>query len=167
MGSAAGITLEELLAWNDEAAGNWKTHLEANPALLELPCGINGAANVQALVRHIWGAELRWSHRLAGLPEVPEAEWPAGPLETLFTLHTRAVGFFRTLLTAPAESWNEPYELKFDWLAPEKRRISRRKVAGHMLLHSQRHYAQLATLVRVAGYPVTVMGDLLLSAALG
>ena len=48
-----GITMEELLAWNNESAGFWKAHLEANPALLELPCGIGGTANVQELVRHI------------------------------------------------------------------------------------------------------------------
>lgn len=164
MGSAAAITLEELLAWNDEAAGDWKRHLEANPALLEAPCGINGAQNVQALVRHIWGAELRWSQRLAGLPE---ETWPEEPLDALFTLHTRAVELFRTLLTAPAESWNGPYELKFEWLPPEKRRVSRRKIAAHMLLHSQRHYAQLATLARMAGYPIEGTGDVLFSAVLG
>ena len=49
------ITLEELLAWNHESAVFWKAHLEANPGLLELPCGIGGSANVQAFVRHIWG----------------------------------------------------------------------------------------------------------------
>ena len=54
------ITLEELLVWNQETSGFWKAHLEANPALLELPCGIGGTANVQELVAHVWGVELRW-----------------------------------------------------------------------------------------------------------
>ena len=53
------ITLEELLAWNHESASFWKAHLEANPALLEFPCGIGGTANVQQFVSHIWGVELR------------------------------------------------------------------------------------------------------------
>jgi uncharacterized damage-inducible protein DinB len=163
MSSDVGISLQELLAWNDEAAHDWKSHLEANPAALELPCGINGAANVQALVRHIWGAELRWSQRLAGLPT---PEFPEGPLDVLFAMHTSAMELFRGLLAAPAANWDESYELKADWLAPEKRNVSRRKVAAHFLLHSQRHYAQLATLVRVAGYPVTVWGDLLFSTTL-
>ncbi len=44
---SAAITLEELVAWNDEAAAFWKSHLESNPALLDLPCGIGGAVNVQ------------------------------------------------------------------------------------------------------------------------
>jgi uncharacterized damage-inducible protein DinB len=163
MSSGAAITLEELLAWCDEAAGSWKKHFEAHPAILELPCGINGAQNVLALVRHIWGAELRWSQRLAGLP-VEEAR--EGPLDTLFTMHLEAMGLYRNLVAEPAERWDEPYELNFNWVPPEWRHVSRRKVAGHSLLHSQRHYAQLATLVREAGYPVTVMGDLLFSIAL-
>jgi hypothetical protein len=46
---------------------------------------------------------------------------------------------------------DRPYELKFEWLPPEKRSVSRRRIAAHLLVHSQRHYAQLATLARVAG----------------
>jgi hypothetical protein len=57
---SAGITFEEMLAWNNQASDYWKAHLEANPNLLDLPCGIGGAKNVQEFVRHIWGAELGW-----------------------------------------------------------------------------------------------------------
>lgn len=163
MSAGVGISLEELLAWNDEAALSWKSYFEANPAALELPCGINEAANVQGLVRHVWGAEQRWGARLAGLPI---EEWPTGPLDALFAMHTKAMDIYRGLLAGHTESWDEPYELKFDWLAPEKRQVSRRKVAAHGLVHSQRHYAQLMTLVRVAGYPAAFLGDLLFSAAL-
>ncbi len=30
-----GITLEELLAWNEQSSDFWKSHLDANPKLLE------------------------------------------------------------------------------------------------------------------------------------
>jgi uncharacterized damage-inducible protein DinB len=163
MSSGVGISLEELLAWSDEAAHCWKSHFEANPAVLELPCGINNSANVQALTRHIWGAEQRWSQRLAGLPET---EFPQGSLDALFSMHTRAVELFRELLDGPSERWNEDYELRFDWLPTEKRHVSRRKIVLHALIHSQRHYAQLATLVRMAGFPIKTGGDLLFSVAL-
>jgi uncharacterized damage-inducible protein DinB len=39
-------------------------------------------------------------------------------------------------------------------------------MAAHALFHGQRHWAQLATLVRVAGFPSGFKGDLLLSRAL-
>ena len=41
--------------------------------------------------------------------------------------------------------------------------MSRRKVLAHALFHSQRHWAQLATLVRAAGFPSGFRGDLLFS----
>ena len=37
---SAGITLEEMLAWNDQASEYWRAHFDANPILLYLPCGI-------------------------------------------------------------------------------------------------------------------------------
>jgi len=163
MSSGVGISLEELLAWSDESAHHWKNHFETNPAVLELPCGINNTANVQALARHVWGAELRWSQRLTGLAET---EFTDGPLDALFAMHTKAMELFRDLLAERAESWDQSYELKFDWLPAEERHVSRRKIALHALIHSQRHYAQLATLVRVAGFPVKTRGDLLFSVAL-
>jgi uncharacterized damage-inducible protein DinB len=163
---SVGITLEELLVWNQEASAFWKAHLESNPSLLELPCGIGGTANVQEFVRHIWGVELRWCQRLAGLPVLGREEMPSGPLDALYDLHVRAVQIFRDLLAGPDEGWSEPYVLQFDWIPPEARTVSRRKVAGHTLFHSQRHWAQLATLVRTAGFPSEFKGDLLFSAGL-
>lgn len=160
------ITLSELLGWNDQAANHWKAHLEANPALLELPCDIGGTVNVQGFVRHIWGVELRWAQRIAGEPPMDRDKMPQGPLDALFDFHIQAVKSFRALLDDPAMNWEEKMAIEANWLPPELRSVSRRKVAGHALFHSQRHYAQLATLVRVAGFPSKFMGDMLLSSAL-
>lgn len=163
---SVGVSLDELLAWNDEAAGYWYEHLDINPSLLEVRCDIGGTRNVQELVRHIWGVELRWSQRLAGLPQLSKEATPAGPLEALFNLHREAVEIFRNLLAAPEQSWSEPYIFDLAQIPENLRSPSRRKVAAHALFHSQRHYAQLATLVRQAGLPVRVGGDLLFSPAL-
>ncbi|MGA2084928.1 MAG: DinB family protein [Terracidiphilus sp.] len=160
------ISLEELLAWNQESSNFWKAHLDANPALLELPCGIGGSANVQEFVRHIWGVELVWSQRIAGLPLTDRKDMPAGPLGALFDLHLKAVQIFRSLLDDPAQNWDETQTLKYPWLPPEGLTVSRRKVLAHTLFHSQRHWAQLATLVRAAGFPSGFKGDLLFSSAL-
>jgi uncharacterized damage-inducible protein DinB len=160
------ITLQELLAWNHESAEFWKRHLDANPALLELPCGIGGAANVQEFVRHIWAVELRWSQRIAGLPELARTDVPAGPLDALFALHQQTVEIVRTLLDDPTQEWDKTVTLEFAWLPPHARNASRRKIMAHALFHSQRHWAQLATLVRAAGFPSEFKGDLLFSKAL-
>jgi uncharacterized damage-inducible protein DinB len=161
-----GITLEELLAWNEETSEWWKAHLEAHPQLLELPCDIGGTRNVQEFVRHIWGVELRWSQRLAELPVTAREDIPTGPLNALFALHTQAMETFRELLLKDDASWSQAFALDLANIPPEKQTMSRRKIALHALLHGHRHWAQLATLVRVAGFSSGFGGDLLFSRAL-
>lgn len=163
---SVGMSLEELLAWSWESSNYWKAYLDANPQVLSLPCDIGGTSNVQGFVRHIWGADLRWGQRLAGLPVIDRDQVPTGPLDALFEMHSKAVGIFRGLLEAPDESWEQPFILDFEWVPPEARKVSRRKIALHALMHSQRHWAQLATLVRKAGFSSGFRGDLLFSPTL-
>ncbi|MDR3751702.1 MAG: DinB family protein [Terracidiphilus sp.] len=160
------ITLQELLVWSKESSDFWHEHLLANPSLLELPCSIGGTSNVQGFVRHIWAVDLRWSQRIAGLPELPREDVPAGPLDALYGLHQQAVQIFSALLNDPAQDWDAIKALEYDWLPAHARTASRRKLMAHALFHSQRHWAQLATLVREAGFPVKFPGDLLFSSAL-
>ncbi|HEY1160994.1 MAG TPA: DinB family protein [Terracidiphilus sp.] len=160
------ITHEELLAWNCESANFWKAHLDANPALLRLPCDIGRTTNVQEFVRHIWAVDLLWAQRIAGLPELDRERVPAGPLDVLFDLHLEAVNIFRAILNDPAQAWDDTMTLDYPWLPPEARKPSRRKLLAHVLFHSQRHWAQLATLVRAAGFPSGFKGDLIFSQAL-
>lgn len=162
----AVISLEELLDWNCEAANSWKSHLNTNPALLQLPCDIGGNADVVGLVRHIWGAELIWSQRIAGLAQRDKATWPIGPLEALFDLHLEAERNFRALLKSPDTEWDGLLIFRHPALPIAAHDPSRRKVMAHALVHSQRHWAQLTTLVRVAGFPSEFKGDLLFSSAL-
>jgi len=160
------ISIEELLAWNDEASAFWKAHFEANPAVLQLPCDIGGTTTVQELVRHIWGVELRWAQRIAGKPPTPREEMPAGPLDALFEMHMSANGIVRKLLEDPGHDWNEIFALEIPSLPVHLRKASRRKLMAHLLFHSQRHWAQLATLVRSAGFPSGFYGDILFSAGI-
>ncbi len=162
----SAITMEELLGWNEESAQFWKRLFDANPALLRLPCGIDNAPEVQELVRHNWMAELRWAQCVAGLPIVPRAELPTGPIDALFGLHLEAVRIFRALLDDPAWNWNETIALEYEWLPAPLRTASRRKIAAHALFHTQRHWAQLATLARAAGFPSGFEGDVIFSPAL-
>jgi uncharacterized damage-inducible protein DinB len=158
------LTMKELLAWNRESAQFWKAHLETNSSLLQLPCGIAGTANVEQFVAHVWGAELRWSQRVAGLAVTPREEMPSKPLDAVFGMHEKAVALWEKLLDDPGVDWDAA--LQFDWLPPQVQETSRRKLMAHALFHSQRHWAQLATLVRNAGFPSQFKGDLIFSRAL-
>ena len=128
--------------------------------------GIGGAKTVQDFVRHIWGAELRWAQRLAAVPETPREAMPQGPLDALFDFHRQAMDHFQRLLADPHQDWSAPYTLDAPTLPPELRTISRRKAFAHVLFHGQRHWAQLATLIRQAGTPSGFRGDLLFSPGL-
>jgi uncharacterized damage-inducible protein DinB len=158
--------MAELLQWSDEASTFWNKHLDAHPDLLQLPCGIGGAATVQDLVRHIWGAELRWAERLSGLPETPREALPIGPLAVLFAIHEEAEPIYKRLLSDPQQDWDAPYTFHSPSLPDGKMEFSRRRVLAHAMLHGQRHWAQLATLVRAAGFPSGFRGDILFSSAL-
>ena len=162
----AAITLQELLTWSQEAAKFWKAHFEANPALLELPCAIDDAGVVQVLVRHIWMADLRWAQFVSGQPMTPRPDLPKSPFSALYGMHEQAAKMFQSLLDDPATDWNETITLAYDWLPADLRNASRRKLMAHALLHSQRHWAQLATLLRNAGFPSNFWGDVIFSRAL-
>jgi uncharacterized damage-inducible protein DinB len=158
------VTFRELLDWNEEAATFWNSYLTTHPNLLELPCGISGAVTVQDLVRHIWRAELIWAQRIAGLPQTADADIPKGPLVALFGLHKLAAQISREVIDDPAHDWRQT--LSFDWLPPQARTGTHRKYMAHALLHGHRHWAQLATLVRAAGFPSEFKGDLIFSPVL-
>ncbi|HXR39546.1 MAG TPA: DinB family protein [Terracidiphilus sp.] len=160
------ITIEELLAWSQEASSFWKAYLDANPAVLPLPCDIGRTKNVQEFVRHIWAVDLFWARCIAGLPELDREKVPAGPLDALFDLHLEGVKLIRSILDDPAFAWDEKLNMDFPWMPPEGRTPTRRKALTHVLLHSQRHWAQMATLVRTAGFPSGFKGDMLFSSAL-
>ena len=159
------VTLEELVAWNCQSSDWWKAHLDSDPGLLALPCGIGGNADVQAFVRHIWGAELVWSQILTSLEITDYEVWPEGPLNVLFDLHLSAVDNFRALLDNPNTLWDEK-SVHYPWRRSEQPKPTRRKALAHVLLHSQRHWAQLATLLRTAGFPSGFRGDLLFNSAM-
>lgn len=163
---SVGISMEELLAWNEQSSNWWKAHLDSHQELLQLPCGIGGAATVQDLVRNVWGAELRWAQRLAGVPETAREAMHLGPLDALFDFHRQAMDRFQRLLADPQQDWSAPYTLDAAFLPPEQKTFSRRKAFGHVLFHGQRHWAQLATLLRQAGSPSGFRGDLLFCSTL-
>jgi hypothetical protein len=157
----AAVMLQELLAWNEHSARTWKAHLDANPALLALPFDVGGTTDVLNFIRHIWVAELRWAQRLANVPVADSQALPTGPLEALFAVHLQAAQIFRSLFAAPQDTWNDPFEIDIEFVPVEERAVPRHRVAASALLHSQRHWAQLATIIPTDAFPWQYRCDLL------
>ncbi len=144
------IPVETLLAWNDTTAQHWRDFILANPAILTLPSDIRNGSTVADTLHHIVAAELRYASRLASIPEPDYSAFPQDSANALYNTHTRAFEIIREQLADPNYDWST--ELTFNTLTAGRLRATREIILLHLTLHSIRHYAQLATLVRQQGY---------------
>jgi uncharacterized damage-inducible protein DinB len=153
----------ELLEWVESMTGGWKRLLTAHPEILEFPCDIRETTSVAQLLQHIVAAELRYAERLNGLVETPYESVPYGSVEALYQTHDRAMNLLRPLLNRDEAFWET--ELEFRTRSAGPFHATRRTIFVHLLTHSVRHYAQLATLTRKQGVSPDFPMDYLLMAA--
>jgi uncharacterized damage-inducible protein DinB len=139
------LTADELLAWLEKTTAGWHKILTSHPEFLSTPCDIAGVQTVAQLLQHIFAVELRYAERLAELPVSDYASVAFDTVDALYATHSRAVGIFHQLLDSDID-WNQSIE--FTTRSSGSLRSTRKTILFHTLLHSIRHYAQLATLAR-------------------
>jgi uncharacterized damage-inducible protein DinB len=149
----------ELIAWNDQAAQQWRAFANANPEVLTVPCDIYRAKTVGELLQHIVAAELRYAERLSEMTPTDYSAISFSTAEEIFRTHDHAMDLFRTLLARDDFDWSA--KLTFPTLTAGTMRAPRRTIFFHAMLHAIRHYAQLSTLVRQAGFSTGFGGDYL------
>jgi uncharacterized damage-inducible protein DinB len=142
------LTAHDLIAWAEKTSTGWRNLLTQHPELLALPCNIMGVQTVAQLLQHIVAVELRFAQRLADQPVTEYADIPYDSVESIYSTHDRAIALLRPLLDSDID-WNATIEFATRSTGPGRSR--RRTILFHSLLHSIRHYAQLATLVRQNG----------------
>lgn len=157
--------LLDYTAWQRNA---WREWFQASDvAALAVSTGANGDGRfttIGALVRHIFSAELRYVERILGTPLTDTSTIPSDEVAPIFALGERGRAMLLDLLaTFPADRWDPPIEFP---LMNRTVRLSPHKVVLHALTHEIRHWAQVATLLRLQGYKVPVQ-DLLLAPVLG
>jgi uncharacterized damage-inducible protein DinB len=145
----AVLTGEEVLAWLEKNSEHWQSLLTEHPEALALPCDIAGAKSAGELLQHIVAVELRYAERLAGLPITDYATIAFDSAASIYATHNRALTLFKEQLASRDVDWDERIEFVTRTMGPA--RSSRKTVLFHALLHSARHYAQLATLIRQHG----------------
>ena len=143
------LTAQDLMAWNERTSTNWQQLLAAHPELLIVPCDIAGTKTIGELLQHIVAVELRYAERLADLPVSDYANVPFNSVGAIYATHHRATAIFQQLLDTPDIDWDQPMEFMTRSMGPA--RSNRKTILFHALLHSIRHYAQLASLVRHCG----------------
>jgi uncharacterized damage-inducible protein DinB len=142
------LTADEILAWLETTSAKWRALIEEHPEILAMPCDVMGVGTVGGLLQHIVAVEVRYAEQLSGLPVTEYAAIPFDSGEVIYATHERAVELYRKQLAADVD-WNETIELKTRSMGAL--RASRKTPLFHAMLHSIRHYAQLATLVRQHG----------------
>jgi uncharacterized damage-inducible protein DinB len=102
------------------------------------------------MLLHIFAVELRYAERLNEVVEVTPYERHTGkPSGELFAMGEQAR---RMLAEYLAHAPDLDRVLTFPTLTSGTLSASKRKIAIHMLLHGVRHWAQLATALREAGF---------------
>lgn len=160
-----GVPFPALLTYRDAETVRWREWLERRPAALGVPFSDGMLPTIGSVVRHIFAVELRFGQRLAGLPVSDWPEFRQESLAEIFALGDEArrlVGAF--LAEATDERMRET--LTFETLTAGMVTASRHKLVANLLNHGTRHWAQVATVLRIHGYADQWPHDLLLSDAL-
>ena len=156
------LTANEVLQWNDSNTAHWRKLFEQHPEALALPCDIRGSSTVADLLQHIVAVELRYAERLGEEAVTEYADVPKESITKIFAVHDRAIAKINILLADATYDW----QLEIDMETRQGRLIATRNaVLFHTLLHSMRHYAQLATLLRHSGITATWPMDYLMVSA--
>ena len=151
--AAAGITFDELLRHNEEETERWHEFFSTHPEALDITVDMAQSESIRAVLVHIMAVELLYSERIQGIFRATFAasDFPSGDVEALFRTGAKARASFRELLGPYSDQdWGET--LSFPTKTAGTLTASRRKIFVHAMLHSMRHWAQLATTLRQKGF---------------
>ena len=158
------VTFQELLNYSKEELGRWRRWFDQHPEALNVKIEIAQAPDIRMLLQHIIMVELRYAEWLLGEAITPVEAIAAQSVEGLFGAAEAAqVKWQRLIDTSSDEPWDEMMAFP----APmERLRASRRKCFVHAFVHSVRHWAQLATALRTAGYKQDWQHDFIFSSVI-
>jgi uncharacterized damage-inducible protein DinB len=147
------LTLEDLMdytAWERQKWHDWLG--QHGDEVLEIgaePHGDGRFTTVGDLVRHMFSAEKRYIDRLSGRVLTDTASIPNDNVEALFQFGEQSRKELKEFLeTYPSEKWGVPEDHKF---GNHVLTLTPRKIVVHVVLHEIRHWAQIATLLRLNG----------------
>lgn len=149
------IDLNLLIDYTDWERQKWYDWLQQHgQQVLKTGAGPHGDGRFQTvgdLIRHIFSAEKRYVERLSGRPLTDTASIPSDNIEALFQFSRQSRKELKQFVeTFPAQEWDSPQELTFPNLGFYVK-ATPRKIVIHILMHEIRHWAQIATLLRLTG----------------
>lgn len=161
------ISIDDLLSYTAWERESWLAQLRKHgQPVLKISAGPHGDGRFQTvgdLVRHIFSAEKRYVDRLSGRPLTDAASIANDNLEALFQFGQQSRQDLEELIrTFPVQEWDATKEFR---IAEHVLQATPRKIVTHVLMHEIRHWAQIATLLRLSGCAVQ-MQDFLFSPAM-
>ena len=147
------LDLNDLLDYTDWQRQKWHDRFRQHgEQVLKMSAGPHGDgrfATVGELVRHIFSAEKRYVERLSDRPVTDTASLPTDNIETLFQFGQLSRNELKEFVEAfPDRQWDTARDLKIGNLSV---RATPRKIVMHAVMHEIRHWAQIATLLRLNG----------------
>lgn len=165
---AAEIRFEELLNYNEEETERWRQCFIEHPEALELKLDLARCETTRETLFHIFACEAWYADCLESRAFADPARFekiPRGTVEELFAVAAEARDKFRKFIACATEAdWaiTVPFpEGPWGKLCP-----TLRKALAHTMVHSIRHWAQLATALRKQGLTQEWGHDLLFTKAL-
>jgi uncharacterized damage-inducible protein DinB len=153
MREIASISLSELMEFTGWERSQWRERLIAHgDAALGTGVGAHGDGRFETvgdLVKHIFIAEKHHVDRLSNRAITDVSTIPRDTIEKLFAFGERSRRDLAAFVAAePADDWDVPREYTINGKMVS---VTPRKFITHILLHEVRHWAQIATILRLNG----------------
>jgi uncharacterized damage-inducible protein DinB len=155
-----GIPFESLLRYDEQETEHWRVWFGKRPYLLKLD--LSPSQTIGECIFHIFSAAYRIAERLLHEQMTPDSQLKHDTVDELFDLGRHAQEKFRTFLSTA-----DPNQISNVRVFPSPTlgefQASSRKLLTHALVHSIRHWAQIATVLREHGHRADWSHDLLFS----
>jgi uncharacterized damage-inducible protein DinB len=153
MQEMASISISELMEFTGWERSQWRERLSAHgDATLGTGVGAHGDGRFETvgdLVKHIFIAEKHHVDRLSNRAITDVSTIPGDSVQKLFALGERSRRDLAAFVAAePANDWDAPREYNINGKMVS---VTPRKFIAHILLHEVRHWAQVATILRLNG----------------
>jgi uncharacterized damage-inducible protein DinB len=157
---ALGISFEDLLRYEEEQLEHWRELFQKRPFLLNLEASARDT--LADLLFHMFSVEYRCAERLLSERMTPDAELSRSTVDELFSIATNAHAKLREFL---AMSSTQSIEELRTFPSPTLGEFSAtpKKLLLHSLIHSTRHWAQVARILRENGQRADFSHDVLFS----
>lgn len=149
---SAALSNDLLVAYTEGETRRWFDWFAAHPeAALDVPVGEGHTSTIRGMIVHIFAVELRYAERLLGEEVTPYESLRSEALRDLFGIGGRAREKLHRFIAVATDD-DLSRVLTFETASMGTITASARIIVAHFFIHGVRHWAQIATALRQAGY---------------